>query len=333
MMKPLCKTNGMAVSLCYKKKEKGMVQNVEIYFAPLEGITTYIYRNLFQKYFGGIDKYFMPFVAPGSNKGLKKKEIRDIHPENNKNISVVPQILTNSIDNFLKTEALLKDFGYQEININLGCPVGTVVAKKKGSGMLGDTYLLEEFLDGIFEKSTSQISIKTRIGMTDPIESEEILKIYNKYPLKELIIHPRLRIDYYNNTTNMQIYNKMLQNAKTSVCYNGDINAREDFERIITEYTGTDSVMLGRGLITNPFLAKQIAGEEEKDREKIRNFVEELFLSYAEMMGEVNAFYKMKELWFYMSKMFRDGQKYYKRIKKTTNISEYHYIIEEIFES
>lgn len=307
---------------------------MEFYFAPLEGITTYTYRNLFNKYFKGVDKYFMPFVAPGSSKGLKKREIKDVLSENNMGINVVPQILTNNAELFLETERQLGDFGYDEININLGCPVGTVVAKNKGAGMLWDTYKLEKFLDEIFLKTHSKISIKTRIGMEFEEEFEEILDLYLKYPLHELIVHPRLRTDYYKNEPHMNIYKEALEkaNEKTDipVCYNGDINNVSDYKKIVQNYPKTSNVMIGRGLVANPFLLMEIRETGEWNINSLKDFLNELVDAYISEMGENNALFKMKEIWFYLSGSIEDGEKILKRIRKAKSMADYKMIVEQV---
>ena len=177
---------------------------MNLYFAPLEGITGYVYRNAFHKIFkSNIDKYFSPFISPGVNQPLTPKELRDIHPDNNKGIKLIPQILANNPDDFLLASTYIRDLGYNEINLNLGCPSGTVVAKGKGSGLLADTDKLLRMLDKIYEKTDMEVSVKTRIGKDDPDEFPELLEIFNRFPIKELIIHPRIRTDFYKNNPNM----------------------------------------------------------------------------------------------------------------------------------
>ena len=174
---------------------------MRIYFAPMEGITTYTYRNLHWKYFGGADAYFTPFLSPGPGQGMSVKELRDILPENNQGTPVIPQLLTNRAEDFLSAAGRLADYGYREINFNLGCPSGTVTAKKKGSGFLGEPEALDRFFDRVFSdplivREGLLVSVKTRIGLESPAEWPRLLEIYNRYPLKELIIHPRVRKDF-----------------------------------------------------------------------------------------------------------------------------------------
>ena len=196
---------------------------MKLSFAPLEGITSYIYRNTHAEYFGGCDEYYTPFISPSDNTKIGRKGFRDIIPENNSCLRPVVQVLTNNSVSFLKFCEKLKEYGYDRININLGCPSGTVVNKKRGSGLLRDVNLLESFLDEIFEKSDIKISIKTRTGFYSSDEFDGLLTLYNKYSLDELIVHPRCREDFYNGEPSYKAFDKAYENSKHKVIFNGNI--------------------------------------------------------------------------------------------------------------
>ncbi len=183
---------------------------MKYYLAPMEGITGYIYRNSYEKFFNNIDKYFTPFIVPNKSTSLKTKELRDILPENNKGMNIVPQLLTNDSEAFIITARKLQQLGYNEINLNLGCPAGTVVSKNRGSGFLAKREELDIFLDEIFKIDDMKISIKTRIGKDSPEEFYELIKIYNKYPMEELIIHPRTQKDFYGNKPDLDVFKDAL---------------------------------------------------------------------------------------------------------------------------
>lgn len=305
---------------------------MKFYFAPLEGVTGYIYRNAYNTLFGNIDKYFTPFIVPSVNKCLKTRELNDILPEHNKGMYVVPQILTNNSEYFLDTVNALKEFGYNEINLNLGCPSGTVVGKNRGSGFLALPDELDRFLDEVFSKTDSKISIKTRIGKDSPDEFFKLLDIYNKYPLEELIIHPRIQKDYYKNTPNMDVYKYAEEHSKNVLCYNGDIFNVKDYENIREKCPSLDRIMLGRGIIANPGLVNEIKGNEIADKAKLKEFHDMVFEGYKEVLsGDKNALFKMKEFWFYMKNMFANHDKYAKKIRKTSSVNEYIAIVNIIF--
>ncbi|MDY3361757.1 MAG: tRNA-dihydrouridine synthase family protein, partial [Clostridium celatum] len=217
---------------------------MKYYLAPMEGITGHIYRNAYEKYFHNIDKYFTPFIVPNQSLSLKTKELRDLQPENNEGLNIVPQILTNDSEGFIITAKKLKELGYDEINLNLGCPAGTVVSKGRGSGFLAKREELDIFLDEIFKIKDMKISIKTRIGKDSPEEFYKLIDIYNKYPLEELIIHPRTRQDFYGNTPNLEVFKDALSLSKHSICYNGDIFTKEDYNRFIKIFPQVDKIML-----------------------------------------------------------------------------------------
>ena len=179
---------------------------MELYYAPMEGITGYLHRNVSRAVFPDIDKYMTPFIAANQKGKLSTKEKNDILPDHNRGMYVIPQILTNQADCFLAVERTLREYGYTELNLNLGCPSKTVVTKYRGSGFLAKPEKLDHFLEEVFARTECEISLKTRIGVEDGEEFERLLEIYNKYPLKELIVHPRTQKDYYRNHPNMEWY-------------------------------------------------------------------------------------------------------------------------------
>ncbi len=302
------------------------------YFAPMEGITTYNYRKAHHSFFPGVDKYFTPFIAPGRNKLFTSREKNDILPEHNPEFYLVPQILTNQPEDFLKVAEKLKDYGYKELNLNLGCPSGTVVTKGKGSGFLAYPKELNLFLAEIFEHYTGKLSIKTRIGIDSPEEFDAILDIYNQYPLEELIIHPRVQKDFYRNTPNRQIFADALQKSKNPVCYNGDIFTVEDYEAFVSEFGEDIPLMFGRGLIANPDLVGHIVGINRLNNQILKEFHDTIYDGYEQIMsGERDVLFKMKELWFYMIHLFPEAEKYGKQIKKAQKGSDYKAVVTSLF--
>lgn len=236
---------------------------MRLYFAPLEGITGHLYRNAHHDFYTGIDKYYTPFLSPGPTTGLGEKMLRDILPEKNPGIPLVPQLLTNRAGDFIKSVEIIRGYGYREVNLNLGCPSGTVVAKKKGSGFLYYPEELEQFLDEIYESGIVvsgevEISIKTRIGKNSPEEWPKLMEIYNRYPVKELIIHPRIQKDFYRNDTKPEAFEYGLAMSRNPVVYNGDLFTLEDVVEFTKKFPTVDTVMIGRGLITDPGLAEKI---------------------------------------------------------------------------
>ena len=281
---------------------------MQLYLAPLEGITGWIYRNAQHACFGGFDKYFIPFISPNQHGHFSAREKKDVMPEHNQDMYAVPQILTNQTDDFLYTARKLQEYyGYEEINLNLGCPSRTVVTKCRGAGFLGEPERLKRFLDEIFEKCTMKISIKTRLGMEEPGEFEKILEIYNDFPVEEVIIHPRVQKDFYKNTPDLDAFANAFVRTRNPVCYNGDITSVSDYQRISERFAGLDRVMTGRGVLADPALGCR------------------------EMSGDRTILYKMKEMWSYLAPSFPESKKYAKKIKKCEKCRAYEAVVEEFF--
>lgn len=305
---------------------------MKYYMAPLEGITGHIYRTTYAKYFGGIDKYFSPFISPNQKKICRTREKKDILPENNAGLYLVPQIMTNQAEMFLQTVEYLQQFGYNEVNLNLGCPAATVVSRKKGSGFLTEPKKLESFLKEIYEGTNVKISIKTRIGYESAEEFPILLSIFNQFPINELIVHPRTREDFYQNTPDMQAFSYAMDHSKNVLCYNGDIFNKEDYNHLMAQYPSLSSVMLGRGILQNPAVIASIKGEKLPEKETIQEFVTELCERYqSELYGERHVLFKMKELWHYLIQSFGADEKIAKKIKKAQKISEYEITVKELF--
>lgn len=321
-----------------------MVNNIgsdpmQFYLAPMESVTGYVYRNAYHAMFGDMDKYVTPFIAPSKKKILKTRERKDVAPENNQGMYVVPQILTNDAEQFLTACNVLSELGYREVNLNLGCPMATVVSKKKGSGFLEDPERLDRFFDAVFEGVSRlpedrrcSISVKTRIGVEFPEEFEDILQIYNRYPISELIIHPRLQKDFYNNHPNLAVFAEALEQCVHPVCYNGDIFTVEDYHVFRDKFPQVDCIMLGRGVIANPGLVREIRTGQSVTMAELREYHDRLYAGYREEMDcERDALFKMKEVWFYLGKMFPDAERELKKVKKADRPEEYLAAVRSVF--
>lgn len=309
------------------------MRRTQLYLAPLEGITGYIYRNALEKYFPGADRYFPPFIAPDQNKLLRTKETRDVLPENNHVPELVPQILTNNAQHFIQTAQVLRDMGYEEINLNLGCPSATVVSRRRGSGLLAFPEDLDRLLGEIFDGIDIKVSVKTRIGSEDADEAAALMEIYRKYPLSELIIHPRTQKQLYRGRADQELFGQLLGSFPFPVCYNGDLLTQTDYETFTEKYPQTEYVMLGRGVIADPGLFHRIRTGETTSRKRLREFHDEILAGYREAFGEDrNAMFRMKEIWIYMFRLFPDCEKYAKKLKKAQSLAQYQCAVDAIFE-
>lgn len=305
---------------------------MKFYFAPMEGLTGYVYRNAHNAFFHGISKYFSPFIVANQCESFRSRELHDILPENNPGIVLIPQLLTNNAQDFVRASRKIELLGYHEINFNLGCPSKTVVSKHKGAGFLSNTEKLDAFFDEVFSQSSIQISVKTRIGMDHPEEFYELIQVFNKYPIKELIIHPRTQKDFYQNKPNLTIFKDALSLSKNPVCYNGDIFTVKDYRAFSSNFPGVETLMLGRGLITDPGLVENILNGTKLEKNLLRDFHDKIYEDYRKTMsGDRNVLFKMKELWSYMISIFSDNSKYAKRIKKSQRRYEYDEAVADLF--
>lgn len=305
---------------------------MHLYMAPLEGIGGYLYRTAQAAFFPKADKYFSPFLSPTQNSGMNNKERRDVDPKNNQNLCLIPQILANNADCFASCAAELKSMGYTEVNLNLGCPSNTVVKKHKGAGFLKTPSTLEPFLDRIYSEVDMKISIKTRIGMSEPEEFEQILEIYNKYPVHELIIHPRLQKDFYRGEPDLHVYEEALKRAKMPVVYNGNIFHKEAYAALLERFPETERIMLGRGVLADPCLFGELRGEKQLNKKDLKEFHDRLLADYTQALyGEKNILFKMKEHWYYMAHVFTNADRYLKKIRKAGRLHDYQEAVRVLF--
>ena len=300
------------------------------YFAPLEGVTGYVYRNLHRRMFGGVDRYYMPFLSANPSCAFSRKEWQDLCPEHNGFGDLVPQILGKDADSFIWAAKELRKLGYTEINFNLGCPSGTVTAKGKGAGFLAHPQELDHFLDAVYSALDGPISVKTRLGVVDETEFAALLEIYNRYPIAELTIHPRVRKDFYKKPVRIEAFAQALQKSRNPVCYNGDLFSRADCAAIKARFPQVQSLMLGRGLIADPALLVP----EKRTRQRLQAFHEALYENYCTMFGnERNAVMRMKEVWFYHIHLFDGHEKLAKRIRRAASGAEYRAAAAEVYAS
>ena len=329
---------------------------MKFYLAPLEGVTGYIFRNALKEYFPGTDRYFTPFIVPDQKHALRKRELRDILPENNQVKELVPQILTSDPVRFVETAKALAEYGYEEVNLNLGCPSGTVVAGGRGAGMLADVDRLDRFLDQVFRDTDLHISVKTRIGMEHPEEGYTLMKIYNQYPISEVIIHPRTRKEFYKGEPHLDVFGELLAMSKHPVCYNGNLFTVRDYEQFRARFPQVERVMIGRGVLADPGLMRRLkslehaqktgedASRKENDMEQpgseiyrtgkqeLRAFHDTIFRQYREIFDEdKNAIFHMKELWSYLMHSFEGSESYAKKIRKTSSLNEYRCEVGNLF--
>lgn len=307
---------------------------MKFYAAPMEGITGYIYRNAHATCFPSMQQYYTPFLSPNQKRTLGSKEKNDVIPEHNMGLAVIPQVLTNRADAFLRAAHILADMGYCEINLNLGCPSATVVTKGKGAGFLANPSALKTFLEEIFDKCPIAISLKTRLGMQQPEEVFILQTIFSEFPIKEWILHARVREDYYQNTPHWAIFSEVSKQSTIPLCYNGDIFSVANYQKFIHTFPEIHTIMLGRGLLINPALAREIQGGTAMSATEFLQFHDKICTGYCNTISSSHhVLCKMKELWSYWMHhpIFVSKQKEIKKIKKCHQISEYQSLVLNLF--
>ena len=306
---------------------------MELYFAPMEGITGARYRQAHRACFGGTDRYYLPFLSPTRDHLFTPRELRQAAPEANAGLNAVPQLLTREPADFLWAARALGEMGYGEVNLNLGCPSGTVVAKGKGAGLLARPDALERLLDGVFSGDLGgvQVSVKTRMGMADPEEFGPLLELLGRFPISLLIVHPRVREDYYRHPLRRAEFLALLPRLGLPWCWNGGVTDRESYDQAAA-LPGVRGVMVGQGLLADPALARKLRGGPPAGRDELRRFHDLLYRGYlADFGSQRNTVFHMKEVWRYLSRLFDGGEKLFKQIKKAQDAPAYEGAVDRIF--
>lgn len=304
----------------------------------MEGLTGAPFRRVHAKFFGAADRYYLPFVTPTTEPRFTARQLsRELDRDLNRGLNVVPQLLTRRAEDFIWAAKALADLGYQEVNLNLGCPAGTVVAKGKGSGFLQYPDALREFLDRIFSANLPiAISIKTRIGYSHENEFGALVDIYNDFAngMDSLTIHPRLRTDFYKGDLRVHVFNRFFAELKMPIGYNGDIITVDDISRVLHRYKPLKMIMVGRALMADPALFRKAAGGNPATLPEIASFYEALFDSYAQaFQSRKNALMRMKEYWFFQHNLFVGAERAVKQIYKAKTVEDYQAAVETIFEN
>ena len=300
--------------------------------APMEGLTDRVWRQAHQQFFGGADRYYAPFISPPENRVPVKKKMAELFPEANPGAPVIPQLLGKDGSCAAWMIGVLRQMGYTEINLNFGCPSGTVTAKGKGAGMLRDLDALDRFLYTVFDEAGGPISVKTRIGVERPEEFGPILEIYNRYPLAELIIHPRVMRQLYRGQADRAAFAAALPSCKAPVCYNGDITTPQDLTALAAAWPQLSGLMAGRGLIADPALFRRARGGPPASKEELRAYLAQLYAGYTAAFGSPQAaISRMKAFWHACIGLFEGTEKLEKQLKKLRDPWEYEVTVNQIF--
>jgi tRNA-dihydrouridine synthase len=307
-----------------------------IYFAPFQGITTKPFRELYARHFQGVDKLFTPyfsnFAVGYPLPPLKQKALKD---QFENGIEVVPQVLSKSAEEILSFANSCKVLGFKELNWNLGCPYPQVARKKRGSGILPFPEMVDEILEKVMKDITIGFSIKCRLGYLSAKEMDALIPVFNRYPINELTIHARIGKQLYSGKPDLDSFAEAARQLQMPVVYNGDIFAKADFEQFKSRFPEINLLMIGRGILNDPFLPARIKGfEMPSDPEKtIRTFIDDLYMAYRkERDDNPSVLNAMKEYWVYLAESFDEPVKVFRKIKKAKNFEAYDEAIALIFE-
>ena len=306
-----------------------------LYFAPIRGITDFIYRTIYAEHFQGFDGALAPFIPTVKGRTVKHSHIRDVLPENNKRLPITPQIIGNNPVEFVALSKKLFDLGYQTVNWNLGCPSPQVTKKKRGAGLLPNPERIKSFLDHVVPQIPNKLSIKTRLGLNSKEEMRKWLPVMNEFPLAGIIMHPRTGIQLYEGRVDLDGFEEFEKASRRPVVYNGDILNKESFLKLQARFPEIDKWMIGRGALAAPFLPEILRGRETETSQiypKIKAFHDDLLEGYtAVIKNSGNVVDKMKGIWFYLSRSFPEDTAFLKRIQKTKRLEHYKEVVEEIF--
>lgn len=315
-------------------QEQVQQRNTAIYLAPLQGFTDFVFRKAYSEIFNCIDAFFIPYISV-KNSEILKKHLNEILPENNVQPRVIPQVLTSSPDELKFLSDVLKNYGYSEINLNLGCPYPMVTNRKMGAGLLPHPETLTEILTSFFKTPGIKLSVKMRAGLQAANEIENILPVMNQFPLTEIIFHPRVAKQLYDGEIIDSAFMFARQNLKHKLVYNGNIFSVDDFNNCRQKFTNTNDFMLGRGVLMNPFLPCEIKGIYYPENEKclkLTAFHKRIFELYSEKMDNYgNVLNKMKQFWIYFSYNFENQRKCFKAVNKSTSLAKFQSEVNSIF--
>ena len=297
--------------------------NIE--FAPLQGYTDAAYRYWHNRLIGGISCYYSPFIRIEKS-DIRAKDLRDILPENNEGLNLVPQIIVNGKDELDFLSAKIRELGYSRIDINLGCPFPLQTKKGRGAALLSDPQKVQELMEAIKDNDDIHYSVKMRLGMSSAEEFYPLIDIINDAPLRHVALHPRVATQQYKGNVDMLSFERISGEITHPLIYNGDITNLGEINSIDSRYATLSAIMIGRGLLSDPCLSYEYVNNVQlSDKEKIAKILElhaHLLEHYsARLQGDSQLLVKMKTFWEYLEPMI--GRKSAKLIKKSINMAKY----------
>ncbi len=303
--------------------------------APLQGFTDFLYRRCYHTFFGSVDEYYIPYIALGPGQKIRNSQYREILPENNEGIPVVPQILCSNTKELKQLATEIRNFGYQKINLNLGCPFSMATKRGRGTGLLEKPDELKEVLDSLFTDFDFVISAKLRSGLTNDQTIVDQVDLLNAYPFEKLIFHPRTAQQMYKGVANKPLFAELKKLVKVPLVYNGDILSPNDIDELKKLVPEQNDWMIGRGILSNPFLPDELKGvflTKEQKLEKLLQFHALVLENYQSVLqNEEHILRRMQAFWSYFSACFPNPRKAFKPVKKAHKLPSFLKIYPSIF--
>ena len=311
--------------------------SVTLLSSPLQGFTDFRFRNSFQRYFGGIDTFYAPYIRMDGKFKIKPNFETDVLPKNNTTLECIPQIMTNSAEEFLFVSKYVQSLGYSELNWNLGCPYPMVVNRCMGSGLISEPERINEVLDRVHSESDITVSMKMRMGYEHAQEILEVLPVLDRYPLKNIAIHARIGKQLYRGGTDLKAFQVCLDSTKHKLYYNGDITTVDSYRALQRRFPIIDHWMIGRGIIADPFLALMIKADSDEypsdSLDTFSRFHDTLLHEFEQKLkGEKHVIMKMSSYWEYFQEgFFKDEKSRIKKIRKAKSLEVYNELVFGLF--
>lgn len=290
---------------------------IPVLAAPLQGVTDNVWRMAQHAVFGGVDAYYSPFMRVEHGE-VRRKDMRDVDPERNAGITLIPQILACQPDHALMMVDALQQMGYHRIDINLGCPFPPIALHRKGSGMLAYPDLVEALFKALAAVDGVEYSVKMRLGWDRNDQWRDVLPLMDLLKPVNIAVHPRIGKQQYKGELDIEQFEAMLAASPWPMIYNGSLRSVEDIEGVISRYPTVAAVMVGSRLAANPGMFAPDAKPDD-----YRRFHDLLVDGYTQQLngGEAQLVRHLQDIW--QTFLPGTGHKLFKAIRKSRTIEQY----------
>ncbi len=305
--------------------------------SPLQGFTTFRFRNAFHQFFDGMDIFYAPYIRFNGKMEIKSVYQRDLLAKNNTGLTIIPQVMTCSADEFIFAANYVLSLGYKELNWNLGCPYPMVTNRGMGSGLIANPDKIDRILDRVHTATDIIVSMKMRMGYDHRDEILGAFPILEKYPIKSIGIHARIGKQLYKGGVDLEGFQQCIDNTSQKLYFNGDITTVTRFEEMTNRFPSIDHWMLGRGLIADPFLPSMIKNKThdypENRIEVFSKYHDTLFTAFEQKLtGEKAVIRKMLSYWEYFATTFPNAKREIKKLTKVKTFEDYDEAVKRVLD-